>query len=241
MRILRLVLGVLLWMLVLILTMILVSTGLLKSVVASSAWLSTGTMTQAAMLAVSVALMLGLSKGKLGEYGFRMPTTAQFKSAFVFGSIVAVAVQVVLAVMWRLLPTSGGHPGVAGSSFLQIVITVWVIASICEEVFLRGLIQGFLMPLKDLGKTLFGLRLSLPVITAALLFGAMHIMLLTMGADGSLVTGIVVSATVLGLVAGYYRERTGSLIPAILIHMLFNVYSGLSQYIQELVANWARI
>jgi membrane protease YdiL (CAAX protease family) len=34
---------------------------------------------------------------------------------------------------------------------------------------------------------------------------------------------VIVLTTLLGLVAGYYREKTGSLIPAIIIHALFNV------------------
>lgn len=232
MKIGRLLLGVLLWVLVLGLTSLLISTGALKGLMAKSPWLSPGTISQVSMLAASLAIMLALSRGHLGEYGFRMATGREARAAFIYGSIVAVAVQVVLAVVWRLLP-SGAHPVLAGSSLLRIVITVWAIASICEEVFLRGLVQSFLKPLREIGVTVFGIHLSLPVTSAAILFGAMHIMLLTVGADASLVGGIVGSATVLGLVAGYYREKTGSLIPAIMIHMLFNVYGSLSQYIQS--------
>ncbi len=239
MRITRLVSGVLLWVLVLALTMMVVSAGPLRRLAGDSGWLSPGTTAQAGMLVWSLALMLVLGKGDLAKYGFRMTTAAHLKSTFVFGSVAAVVVQVILAAIWKVLPPSGGHPASAGSSFLQIVVTVWIIASICEEVFLRGLVQTFLAPLKHVGITLFGLRLSLPVITAAVLFGVMHVMLLTMGADKFLVAGIVISAGVLGLVAGYYRERTASLIPAIMVHMLFNVYGGLAQYVQGLLANRA--
>lgn len=232
---LRLVLGVMLWVLVLGLSTILVSTGTLRSLVASPIWLSAGIIMQTTMAAASFILIFILSKGKLSEYGFKMPTGAQIKSTFVFGSIAVVAVHIVMAMLWKLLPPSGTHPGVAGSSFLQIVVSVWIIASICEEVLHRGLIQSFLRPLRDYGMTASGIRLSLPVVTAAVLFGVMHLMLLTMGADGSLVGGIVGSAAFLGLVAGYHREKTGSLVPAILVHMLFNAYGGASEYIQRLM------
>jgi membrane protease YdiL (CAAX protease family) len=234
MKVLRLVLGVALWLLVLGLAMISVSAGGLRRLVADSDWLSGGTTVQATMLASSLVLMITLSRGKLARYGFRAVTRGQIKPAFVFGSIAAVVVQVALALLWRLVPVSGGHPAVAGASLLQVVVTVWIVASICEEVLHRGLIQGFLEPLRSYGVAMFGIRLSLPVITAAILFGATHIMLLTMGADAYFVGGIVGSATVLGIVAGYYREKTGSLLPAILIHMLFNIYGAASAYIQRL-------
>lgn len=235
MRGVRLILAVMLWMLVLGVSTIPVGAGAARSLRAVSSWLSTGTVIQATMLVASLMLIAGLSRGRLSRYGFRMATPAQIRRAFVCGTIAAVVVHVVLAVLSNLFPSSGGHPTVAGSSFVQIVITVWVIASTCEEVLHRGLIQSFLEPLRDYGMTILGVRLSLPLVTAAILFGAMHIMLLTTGADGLLVGGVVGSAIVLGLVAGYYRERTGSLLPAILVHMLFNVCGGASEYVQGLV------
>jgi membrane protease YdiL (CAAX protease family) len=40
---------------------------------------------------------------------------------------------------------------------------------------------------------------------------------------GPMTIPICVSASLLGLVAGYHRQETGSLVPAILVHALFNV------------------
>jgi membrane protease YdiL (CAAX protease family) len=235
MKIVRLVLGVLLTILVAGLSMVLVSTVGKAGPISDAGWFSSGVKMQAAMLVVSLIFILALSRGKPARYGFKMPTGAQVKAALVFGSIVAVITHVVMVVVWKLLPPSSGHPGVTGSSFLQIVVTVWIMASICEEVFYRGLIQSFLEPLGSHGLKVFGVRLSLPVIVAALLFGFMHMMLLTMGADRYLVGGIVGTAIVVGLTAGYHREKSGSLIPAILVHMLFNAYGGASEYIQNLL------
>jgi membrane protease YdiL (CAAX protease family) len=39
------------------------------------------------------------------------------------------------------------------------------------------------------------------------------------------------SAVILGTVAGYYRDQTKSLVPAILIHALFNVGGSLRFWI----------
>ena len=39
---------------------------------------------------------------------------------------------------------------------------------------------------------------------------------------------ILVSTTVLGFIAGYYREKTGSLLPAISAHTTFNIVGTLT-------------
>jgi membrane protease YdiL (CAAX protease family) len=49
----------------------------------------------------------------------------------------------------------------------------------------------------------------------------MHVVLWTKLGPATLV--IVFLAGLLGLIAGYYREKTGSLIPAILIHAFFDI------------------
>jgi membrane protease YdiL (CAAX protease family) len=59
------------------------------------------------------------------------------------------------------------------------------------------------------------------VLTGAAAFSAMHLVLLKrMGAKAA---PVLVVTFVLGCIAGVYRETTGSLIPAVLVHMLFNV------------------
>jgi membrane protease YdiL (CAAX protease family) len=105
---------------------------------------------------------------------------------------------------------------------IRAILSVWVLASICEEVFCRGLLQGFLDPLRGYGLTVFRWHISVPVIVCALGFGLGHLILLGRMAS-PMVAFIVVSGSILGLLAGYYRETTGSIIPAIAVHMTFNV------------------
>ena len=109
------------------------------------------------------------------------------------------------------------------TGFLHTLLFVWIIASICEEVLYRGLIQSFLFPLSKYGFNIFRFRISIPVLVGAFLFGVMHMMLLTMGMDFALVLSIVILAFIMGIVAGYYREKTGSLIPAVIVHIFANI------------------
>ena len=95
---------------------------------------------------------------------------------------------------------------------------------------MRGLIQGALDAWKNVGITLFGRHLSLPVLVGAVAFGLMHIALSTMGAGTGQVIVTVLFAFLLGLVAGYYRETSGSLLPAIIVHMSGNIGGSLAGF-----------
>ena len=103
----------------------------------------------------------------------------------------------------------------------QTVLRVWIVASIAEEVLTRGLIQGLLAPLSTTGFRIGAELVSVSILLAALAFAAMHLVLVRkMGAKAA---PVIVLTFLLGCVAGAYLQATGSLIPAVIIHMLFNV------------------
>jgi len=104
----------------------------------------------------------------------------------------------------------------------NFLITVAFFASICEEIFYRGLIYSFLAPLAALRFKFFKIYVSLPVAVSGLMFGLGHLCLLGR-MNLAMVNGILISATLLGFIAGYYREKTGSLLPAIAAHITFNL------------------
>lgn len=234
MKVVRLATGVVLWLLVLGLGS-LAASGVSGGLANDSDWLSVGTTIQVTILVASVVLILALSRGRAARYGLRLPTVGHVKAALVYGSVAALAVHALLGGLWKLLPPPTDHPVTTGASLLEVAVLVWVFASISEETLHRGLVQSFLEPLRQHGVRLFRFRLSLPVLAAALLFGLMHTMLLTTGADRLFVGSVVGSAVVLGVVAGHYREKSGSVVPAILVHFLFNAYGGAAQYVRQLV------
>ncbi|KPK99526.1 MAG: hypothetical protein AMJ91_07440 [candidate division Zixibacteria bacterium SM23_73_3] len=167
------------------------------------------------MWILSVLIALILTKGKLRDYGF---TKGKFRLT---GKIFLWAIPMaILSVMGFIASRSGTEvKEVSGLSQLQAIIFVWIYASICEEIFTRGLLQSFLAPLTRYGFNLSKkLRLSLPVLFSGLYFGMMHIV-----AINKIGPSVIVFASLLGIIAGYYREKTESLIPAIIIHALFNI------------------
>ncbi len=179
-----------------------------------------------AMLILSIIIMLVASKGKLSRYGFKLARNVQVRQIILCG----LSLGIISTLIAASLP--GKESSVAGElSFLQTVVFIWLYASICEEVFARGLIQSSLSRLTEYGFTVSERRISLPVLISALLFGLVHLIQSVMGAGGYQVLIIVLFAFVLGLIAGYQRERTGSLVPAIMVHVFANVGGSLASYL----------
>jgi membrane protease YdiL (CAAX protease family) len=74
-----------------------------------------------------------------------------------------------------------------------------------------------------------------PVVTGALYFSAMHLPLLAMGIDPTVGVQVLLSTFGVGLIAGWFRETSGSLIPAVLAHVLANVFGmGLGSLLEVL-------
>jgi membrane protease YdiL (CAAX protease family) len=184
----------------------------------SAPWLKHDLGTHTGMLLASLILIAILSKGRFSTYGFRLPKG----SWFIRLALLSCGISALASILGHVLPGEG-LTFAEDFTFLDNVFRVWIYASVAEEILTRGLIQGYLSPLSDRGVSLGRLRISVPVIVGAIFFGAMHLGLLTMGIDASTVMQIVVFAFLIGIVAGYFREKTGSLIPAVIAHALANV------------------
>jgi membrane protease YdiL (CAAX protease family) len=161
-------------------------------------------------LLVALLLMFLLARSPAGitEFGFRIPQLGYVASATVFGLTIGLAV----TFLSHLFPSKPPFD-VSGFAPWMIVLYFLVGASIQEEIIFRGLIQS---TVERQGKVVFsfaGGSLSGAVVFSAALFGIIHL-------DAGAV--VAFGAIILGLVAGELRRRSGSLLPAIMVHALFN-------------------
>ena len=83
-------------------------------------------------------------------------------------------------------------------------------------------------------KLLF-VRIELPVLISALFFACMHFTLLFAGVDATTMAVTFLFTFSIGLMAGYLRAKTGSLIPAIAVHMLANIGGMIGGIIYTLI------
>lgn len=171
--------------------------------------------THSFMLAASL-LIIWLWRGRrLADFGL---TRGRYR--FSPRILLWVLPTAVLSLMSALAPRLGeSESAITGRTELQLIVFVWIYASVCEEVLTRGLLQSLIGGWGIASGR--AARFSVPVLVSGLFFGAMHLVLIrSMGATAAVP---IVLATLLGFLAARYRESTGSLIPAIIVHALFNV------------------
>jgi membrane protease YdiL (CAAX protease family) len=163
----------------------------------------------------ALLIIFFLARRGLGfpAFGFAAPQPRFFPVGLLLAPPLA------LAVVWlsRAFPAK---PPFDLSGFPGWMIGLYFIlaAPIQEEVIFRGLIQSFLQQRWQGNFSLFGKALSPAVVYTAILFGLVHV------GVGSVV---VIGAVTLSLLAGELRRRTGSLLPAVLVHSLFNLADAL--------------
>ena len=189
------------------------------------------------MLLLSLLLILIVNKGSLKGYGFNKPQELKYLRFFLISTGIIIGAFIFAnlffnVILRTLFPPETGKPGFPESqSILEMILTVWIWSSICEEVFTRGFIQGFM----NKHINIRFLKLSLPVWVSGLFFGLMHLSLLKMNMDAWFISFIVTNTTVIGLLAAYYREKTKSIYPAFFIHFWGNVIGSLPLLIMTLI------
>lgn len=97
--------------------------------------------------------------------------------------------------------------------------------SFFEEVAFRGVILALFLRFYDKTKA---------IILSAVIFGIFHLFGMITGTDPVWTAGQVVWASILGLFYGYSTVKTDSLIPAMVVHFLGNVFiSPLTAFLQD--------
>jgi len=175
-------------------------------------------LTTAAMIVIAVLVIAAIGRGRLTFYGFTAGRNIPYSQLITISLLFAVPAAVI-----NVFIPGEGLTFMDDKSLLYIIVFAWIGRSVLEEVIHRGLVQTLMWPLVGLGINIGKIRLSLTVLVSGIFFGLLHLMLLSMGTAPARVIVIVVFAISLGLIAGYYREKTGSLVPAILVHALFNI------------------
>ena len=181
------------------------------------------TLTHTSMLVFSVLYIIILSKRGLQNFGFVWNT----KFPIIRIVVISLFIGIIPSLLNNIIFDTAAINPTGNFTLIEKIVFVWIWASICEEILTRGLIQGFLAPFKNIGIKLFNTMISLPVIVGAIFFGLMHLMLLAMGIELVSVITIVIFSVILGVIAGYQREITNSLLPAIIVHMCFNIGASL--------------
>jgi len=159
-----------------------------------------------------------LGKRRFAAYGFQRPQNWKWLWGIPIGLALGIASSAFI-----LFSGSSGMAGLKNLGFLQVVLLVWLLASTCEEIFVRGLMQSYMAEPGEPRFRLLIWEVSVPALICALFFAAMHIPALLNGADLPTVLTILLFTFSLGMTAGQYRSSSGSLIPPIAVHVAGNI------------------
>lgn len=169
-------------------------------------------------LGVSLAIMIALARRPQGlaEFGFRFPQPKYVWLCLLLGAVFGL----VAGYFTYLFPTK--PPYDVSKLAPALIVSYFVVgASLQEEIIFRGLLQTMFARLFVGSLNAFGIVLGAEVVVVAALFCVIHI------PEGP---AVAIGALALGLIAGELRRRSGSLVPAILVHLLFNVASGIFEF-----------
>jgi uncharacterized protein len=145
-----------------------------------------------------------------GDLGLRVGATVkEWRRVVGWGAVLAVATGLLVAV--------GGPNDYSASDPLFEVVLV----PVGEELVFRGLLLGILLDRLRRGPGV-GAGDRLAILYSALAFGAAHASNALFGVTPSFVVVQVVVATLLGLILGHLRVRTGSLLAPVFLHTLVN-------------------
>ena len=151
------------------------------------------------------------------------------------GILASIIINILMAVITKI---AGGeaerHAFLSKMNPYQVIVFVFIYASVAEEILFRGFLMNLLKPLENIGINILKRRLSVPVIVSAIAFGLAHLILITTGAGFFFLLRIVLFTTILGLIAGYYQEKHNNNAYAIIVHMSGNLLAVLGAFLMNL-------
>lgn len=176
-------------------------------------------LTELMFLSLSLSIIIFLTRGKLTQYGLNKPI-GELK----WGPIIGIGLLIgSIATIIIIISGANGNPSLQGLGIREKIVLIWFLACISEEVFVRGLLQGYLHPLEGTKISIGKQDISYPVVFSAIFFGIIHLPLILFGAD-LITVGVIFSMTItLGYFAASLREKYQSVLPSIGIHITTNI------------------
>ncbi|HOP05773.1 MAG TPA: CPBP family intramembrane metalloprotease [candidate division Zixibacteria bacterium] len=179
--------------------------------------------TQALELILSLGAILVVGRGDFIAYGFCRPARDPYGRIQWLVPVLVAPVVGAAASILTLACGGSGNPTAKQMTLPEIILFIWILSSTIEELFTRGFLQSHLGPMNGRRIHFLFWHIELPAFISAVFFAAMHLVLLFAGVDAVTMITVLLFTFTIGLLAGHTRAGTGSLYPAIGVHMLGNV------------------
>lgn len=159
--------------------------------------------------ALIIAIFLTRHGWRRSDFGLVVARKKYLIGAFVLGGILGL----IVVVLQRTFSIESSQM-FGAFAFWQIILIFWIGAAVQEEVIFRSLIQGVVArTLGNSGTMIWG-PFSAAAVIVAVLFAFIHIPMGIFTACAALVAGFL---------TGELRARSGSILPAMMVHAMFNI------------------
>jgi uncharacterized protein len=106
---------------------------------------------------------------------------------------------------------------------IMLYLCAIVFTPIEEELIYRGYLQTKLAHLSHKGIRIFNVFINIPILVAAFIFAFCHIGFYIKGFTWLNFTYILLNPFLFGIFSGYFKEKTGSIYPSIIMHSTANL------------------
>ncbi|OYT31963.1 MAG: CPBP family intramembrane metalloprotease [Thermofilum sp. ex4484_79] len=167
------------------------------------------TTTQILFIVLSILVILFFFKADFKSFGFSINIPYTIDSL-----IISFPIAILLAFLSSFLTRSESYkPQFLPQNPLHMILLALILAPLGEEMVFRGILESYLLQ---------NTNTWIAVVFPAILFALTHTVPFS-SAPKKVLMLILINASILGILAGYYRAIGRSLTPAIAIHATFNL------------------
>jgi membrane protease YdiL (CAAX protease family) len=152
-------------------------------------------------------------------WGFQLPTFENMVLLSAIGLVVAICI---VLVSEHISPTPEKmNPPIDRRGRITFFVVIVLLASIGEEFLFRGFLQNIIDNTLLLALNFGWFSVTSGAIVSAVIFGLIHVA--PAQQMGSSVPVLVISAAILGLVAGIFLTISSSMLLPVIVHIEFNL------------------
>ena len=191
--------------------------GFVSKIVSQDRKILSGVVSQVLFIVLSLSVILSFNNGPV-LFGLQLDSCCVLRAILYSGVLAGI---ITLASVFLFRGYSYEPPFLPRSIF-EFILVALLLAPFSEELMYRGVVEGYLL-------SHAGLLVS--ILVPAILFSLMHIVPYSTAPRPVLAT-VILGAFLLGVLAGYYRALSNSIIPAYASHSTMNAV-GFLQYHME--------
>ena len=172
-------------------------------------------------------VILLVSKGNLKKFGFIGFRFSTIVRPMLLISIFAISTNLLNKYILKFHGVVVDKP----NNMLNFFLMAFIILPISEELQFRSLLQSTIQNLNWKILKIRNLQFAFPVLCSASLFGLMHLTNIFRGASLNFTIFNAFSAFIAGLIFGYYKEKTGSILISIILHAFGNLMAFITSFL----------